>query len=84
MTTTTLSTLESHLWEAANILRGSPVDRTDWKSYILPLMFFKHICDVWDEEFEEAVKTYEKKHQRLSLSNISARLAAFMDCFPLL
>jgi type I restriction enzyme M protein len=45
-----LSELESHLWEAANILRGSPVDRADWKSYILPLLFFKRICDVWDEE----------------------------------
>lgn len=50
--------LESHLWEAANILRGSPVDRTDWKSYILPLLFFKRICDVWDEEYAEAVETY--------------------------
>lgn len=48
--TVTLSELESHLWEAANILRGSPVDRTDWKSYILPLLFFKRLCDVWDEE----------------------------------
>ena len=28
----TLSKLESYIWEAANILRGSPVDRTDWKS----------------------------------------------------
>ena len=54
----TLSELEAHLWEAANILRGSPVDRTDWKSYILPLLFFKRICDVWDEEVEEAVDTY--------------------------
>ena len=54
----TLAQLESHLWEAANILRGSPVDRTDWKSYILPLLFFKRICDVWDEEFQEAVNTY--------------------------
>ena len=53
-----LSTLESHLWEAANILRGSPVDRTDWKSYILPLLFFKRICDVWAEEYKEAVETY--------------------------
>jgi len=50
--------LESHLWEAANILRGSPVDRTDWKSYILPLLFFKRICDVWDEEHAEMVETY--------------------------
>ena len=60
MNQTTLSTLESHLWEDANILRGLPVDRSDWKSYILPLMFFKRICDVWDEEFEEAVKTYRE------------------------
>ena len=54
----TLSYLESHLWEAANILRGSPVDRTDWKSYILPLLFYKRICDVWDEEYAEMVDTY--------------------------
>ncbi|MFZ5818802.1 MAG: type I restriction-modification system subunit M [Chloroflexota bacterium] len=58
MATLTLPTLESHLWQAANILRGSPVDRTDWKGYILPLMFFKRICDVWDEEYHEAVQTY--------------------------
>jgi type I restriction-modification system DNA methylase subunit len=34
------------------------MDRTDWKSYILPLLFFKRICDVWDEEYQEAVETY--------------------------
>ena len=50
--------LKSHLWEAANILRGSAVDRTDWKGYILPLLFFKRICDVWDEETAEAVEAY--------------------------
>jgi type I restriction enzyme M protein len=50
--------LEAHLWEAANILRGSPVDRTDWKSYILPLLFFKRICDVWDEEHEAMLAEY--------------------------
>ena len=66
MTTTTLSILESHLWEAANILRGSPVDRTDWKSYILPLMFFKRICNVWNKEYEEAVKTYTRWRSNLS------------------
>lgn len=54
----TANDLESHLWDATNILRGSPVDRTDWKSYILPLLFYKRICDVWDEEHERAVETY--------------------------
>lgn len=50
--------LESALWDAANTLRGSAVDRTDWKGYILPLLFFKRICDVWDEETAEAVETF--------------------------
>jgi type I restriction enzyme M protein len=46
--------LKSAMWEAANTLRGSAVDRTDWKGYILPLLFFKRISDVWDEETVEA------------------------------
>lgn len=41
---TTLSELESHLWESANILRG-PVDAADFKTYIFPLLFFKRIYD---------------------------------------
>jgi type I restriction enzyme M protein len=35
---TLLSQLESHLWEAANILRG-PVDAADFKTYVFPLLF---------------------------------------------
>ncbi len=54
----TLSALKSHLWNCAEILRGSAVDRTDWKAYILPLLFFKRISDVWDEETAEAAQLY--------------------------
>ncbi len=50
-----LSALENHLWEAANILRG-PVDAADFKTYIFPILFFKRICDVYDEETDEAMK----------------------------
>jgi type I restriction enzyme M protein len=49
-----LSTLENHLWESANILRG-PVDAADFKTYIFPLLFFKRISDVYDEEMEAAL-----------------------------
>lgn len=44
-----LGKLESHLWESANILRG-PVDAADFKTYVFPLLFFKRLCDVFDEE----------------------------------
>ncbi len=53
-TTLTLATLESHLWEAANILRG-PVDAAYFKTYIFPLLFFKRISDVFDEEIAVAL-----------------------------
>ena len=53
-----LHELRSRLWECAEILRGSAVDRTDWKAYILPLLFFKRICDVWDEETAEAAELF--------------------------
>lgn len=53
-TAVSLAELESHLWEAANILRG-PVDAADFKTYIFPLLFFKRICDVWDDEYQEIV-----------------------------
>ncbi|MYE67520.1 MAG: SAM-dependent DNA methyltransferase, partial [Acidimicrobiia bacterium] len=46
--------LESMLWEAANILRG-PVDASDFKAYVYPLLFLKRICDVYDEERAEAL-----------------------------
>jgi type I restriction enzyme M protein len=49
-----LSRLESHLWEAANILRG-PVDAADFKTYVFPLLFFKRISDVYDEEYQAAL-----------------------------
>jgi type I restriction enzyme M protein len=50
--------LKSHLWQCAEILRGSAVDRTDWKAYILPLLFFKRISDVWDEETADAAMVF--------------------------
>ena len=52
------SDLRSALLEAANTLRGSAIDRTDWKGYILPLLFFKRISDVWDEEQERMLQDY--------------------------
>ncbi len=36
-------------------LRGT-IDAGDYKQYIFPLLFFKRICDVYDEEYENALK----------------------------
>ena len=46
--------LERYLWGAATLLRGL-VDASDYKQYIFPLMFFKRLSDVWDEDYREAL-----------------------------
>ena len=53
-----LSQLENHLWESANILRG-PVDAADFKTYVFPLLFFKRISDVHDDEHAAALEEFD-------------------------
>ena len=47
--------LEDYLWGAANILRGM-IDAADFKQYIFPLLFFKRVSDLWDEEYQLALE----------------------------
>ena len=51
----TLSQLEQYLSKAAWILKG-PVDASDFKVYIFPLLFFKRLSDVYDEEYQIALE----------------------------
>ena len=56
---TTAGRLYSHLYEACNILRG-PIDQDDYKSYVIPILFFKRISDVYDEETVDNLQKYGK------------------------
>jgi type I restriction enzyme M protein len=51
----TQTELEGYLWGAATILRGT-IDAGDYKQFIFPLLFFKRISDVWDEEYRQALE----------------------------
>ncbi len=54
----TLDELQSYLWNSAVLLRTN-IDAGAYKQYIFPLMFFKRICDVYDEECAEILKEYD-------------------------
>lgn len=53
----TIEELESYLWNSAVLLRSS-IDAGAYKQYIFPLLFFKRICDVYDEETQAAIEEY--------------------------
>ncbi len=55
-----LDVLKGHLWESANILRGS-IDASDYKNYIFDLLFLKRLSDVFDQEAEKLLKEGKSK-----------------------
>jgi type I restriction enzyme M protein len=47
--------LESYLWGAATLLRGT-IDAGEYKAFIFPLLFLKRLSDVFDEEYSVALE----------------------------
>jgi len=62
----TLSQLEQYLSKAAWILKG-PVDASDFKMYIFPLLFFKRISDVYEDEYQHAFDESDGDNEYASL-----------------
>lgn len=54
---TTSHKLFLHLFEACNILRG-PINQDEFKTYVIPILFFKRISDIYDEETLLAQEQY--------------------------
>lgn len=52
-----LGELETYLYASADILRGH-VDAANYKDFIFPLLFFKRICDIFDEENNKIFSEY--------------------------
>lgn len=52
-----ISALETWLWDAACAIRGA-TDAPKFKDFILPLIFFKRLSDVFDDEFAGQVREF--------------------------
>ena len=59
-TTLDVKSLENWLWEAACKIRG-PVDAPKYKDYILPLIFFKRLSDVFEDELNKLSQDYDSR-----------------------
>ena len=64
----TLDELESYLWQAAVDLRGQ-IDAAAYKDYIFPLVFFKRICDVRDEEYQKYVEEGDEEYADMMMQD---------------
>lgn len=68
-----LDDLKSFLWGAATRLRGQ-IDAAGYKEYIFPLLFFKRISDVYDEQFDDFVYEGGEEYAEMQAAELAIRI----------
>src|SRR5512136_1753418 len=70
------TTLENWLWEAACSIRG-PLDAPKFKDYILPLLFYKRLSDVYEDELDRLAKEFGSQAKAQKLARADRGLIRF-------
>ena len=68
--------LESWIWDAACSIRGAK-DAAKFKDYILPLIFTKRLCDVFDDELNRIAKEVGGRAKAFKLVKRDKKLVRF-------
>ena len=69
----TLDEMKQFLWGAATRLRGQ-IDATGYKEYIFPLLFFKRISDVYDEQFQGYVAEGGEEYANMQVEDFAIKI----------
>lgn len=69
-------TLESWIWDAACSIRGAK-DAPKYKDYILPLIFTKRLCDVFDDEIDRIAGEAASRNKAFRLAKADHKLVRF-------
>ena len=68
-----LEELKSFLWGAATRLRGQ-IDAAGYKEYIFPLLFFKRISDVYDEQYAGFLHDGGEEYANIQSQELAIRI----------
>jgi len=78
-----LPTLESWLWDAACIIRGA-IDDPKYKEYILPLLFYKRLSDVYADEIARITREIADRALAREMAAHDRNLVDYVLCHKLL
>jgi hypothetical protein len=72
--------LESWIWDAACSIRGAK-DAPKYKDYILPLIFTKRLCDVFDDELNRIAQAVGSRQKAFQLVQADHKLVRCSPCW---
>lgn len=73
--------LEQWIWDAACAIRGAK-DASKFKDYILPLIFVKRLCDVFDDELRTKIKASSLAEGRKKAKLDPSRVRFYIPVAP--
>src|SRR5436309_3587992 len=76
MNNTNDNSLESWIWDAACSIRGAQ-EAPKFKDFILPLIFTKRLCDVFDDELNRIAKEVSSRAKAFKLVEKDRKLVRF-------
>lgn len=68
--------LENWIWDAACSIRGAQ-DAPKYKDFILPLVFAKRLCDVFDDEIDRLAESYGSREVAFAFVEKDPKLVRF-------
>ncbi|NQE54171.1 hypothetical protein C5S29_11310 [ANME-1 cluster archaeon GoMg3.2] len=71
-----VKSMESWIWGAACSIRGA-ADAPKFKEFILPLIFVKRLCDVFDDEIDRIAEKVKSRTKALQLVDHDKKLVRF-------
>jgi len=71
-----VKSMESWIWDAACSIRGAQ-DAPKYKDYILPLIFVKRLCDVFDDEIDRIAEKVKSRTKAMQLVDRDKSLVRF-------
>lgn len=73
------SEINEIVWKACDTFRGA-IDPSEYKNYILTMLFIKYMSDLWKDKLEMYEKRYKGNEERIERALVRERFIVPPDC----
>ena len=76
---TSIDEIQNIVWRACDTFRGA-IDPSEYKNYILTMLFIKYLSDLWKDSKEEYGRKYKGNRERIKRALARGRFVVPQEC----